>query len=523
MAAYGVLAALALQHGQAFAEEVASLIRSAWYVRHQVVPYTATDATGAMPLYPYALGFWQQLTGLGDITGRALSVGLGVVAGILLFLICLRMTANSIAAAGAVLLFLATPTTAYAFATATPAALLATLHLAGLWLVVAHLGRPRLWASAALGLVCTAMYFTRTDAFLAVIVLVPIYIAGIGRKRAMHLGVVLVTIAVLTAMLLAAFPDKLAHDAARLPILAPWIDRFVAPNFAQIDQGTTGAIGFSLSRLHANELLYGFILPYAGTIVLALLLPWLAGTGLRVLWTATLYFLWLAVTHYVAGDGRIVTTDAPTFIGAGALAAGLALALLGRSARTRNLPAAPAIIAVAVAALAANMFLPALAKDHGYKLYPSIRMREPMPTPERDDTIALARWIASYTSAPEAILPIYSLGRVALPALPYAVFLADHTMPAQGLDLPGTHRAINPRLPAPRREAVQAAIEDESLWADDTVRRWIDRDYDVILYQDDRSVDLSALRDTITARFDVAASTTYRGQAIVLYKRKASQ
>ena len=146
-----------------------------------------------------------------------------------------------------------------------------------------------------------------------------------------------------------------------------------------------------------------------------------------------------------------------------------------------------------------------------------------MPTPERDDTIALARWIASYTSAPEAILPIYGLGRVALPAVPYAVFLADHAMPAQSLDLPGTHRAINQRLPAPRREQVQAAVEDESLWADETIRRWIDRDYDVILYQDDRSVDLSALRDSIAARFDVAATTTYRGQTMVLYKRKASQ
>jgi hypothetical protein len=55
------------------------------------------------------------------------------------------------------------------------------------------------------------------------------------------------------------------------------------------------------------------------------------------------------------------------------------------------------------------------------------------------------------------------------------------------------------------------------------MRRWIDRDYDVILYQDDRSVDLGALRDMIAVRFDVAASTTYRGQSIILYKRKASQ
>src|SRR2546423_7940731 len=105
-----------------------------------------------------------------------------------------------------------------------------------------------------------------------------------------------------------------------------------------------------------------------------------------------------------------------------------------------------------------------------------------MPTPGRADTVTLARWFSSYSSTPEAVLPISGLGRVALPAMPYAVFLADHAMPPQSVDLAGTHRVINARLPAARREAVQAAIEDESLWSDDTLRRWIDRDYDVILY-----------------------------------------
>jgi hypothetical protein len=150
-------------------------------------------------------------------------------------------------------------------------------------------------------------------------------------------------------------------------------------------------------------------------------------------------------------------------------------------------------------------------------------MTEHMPVAERDDTIALARWVASYANAPEAILPISSLGRTPLPGVPYAIFLAGHPMPAQSLDLAATHRILIPRLPAARREAVQAAVEDQSLWTDDTMRRWIDRDTDLILYQDDRSVDLRALRDTIAAHFDAAASTTYRGQTLILYKRKASQ
>jgi hypothetical protein len=525
-AAYGVFAVFALKHGQSFAEEITGLIRSAWYTGHQVAPYTATDATDAMPLYLYLLGFWQQLVGLGDITGRALSIGFGAVAGILLFLVCLRMTANSVAAAAAAFIFLATPTTAYAFATATPAALVTTLHLAGLWLIVAHLGRPRVWASLSLGLICVVLYFIRQDAIFAIVVMVPLYIAAIGRQRWMHTAIVLATIAILSALILVGFPDKLAHDAVALPILGPVLARagLLSADLSLIAQGTvTDPLAFSFTRLHGAELLNGFLLPYAGTIVLALVLFALAGKGLRVLWIAPLYFLWLAVTHYAGAGGHITTTDAPTFVAVAALACGFALALIGRLARMHEIPPAAAVIAVAALVLAADMFAPALATEPAYRLYPTTRMSERLPVPERDDTIALARWIASYTNAPDTILPVYGLGRVPLPGVPYAVFLAGHPMPAQSLDLAATHRVVIPRLPAARREAVQAAIEDQSLWSDDTMRRWIDRDTDLILYQDDRSVDLSALRAAIAARFEAAATTTYRGQTLILYKRKASQ
>jgi hypothetical protein len=103
------------------------------------------------------------------------------------------------------------------------------------------------------------------------------------------------------------------------------------------------------------------------------------------------------------------------------------------------------------------------------------------------------------------------------------VFLAGHLMPAQSFDPSVSHRVINPRLPAAKREQVQAAIEDESLWTDDTLRRWIERDYDVIVFQQDPSLDQAALRASIAARFDLAGTTRYREQDISLYKRKAAQ
>ena len=96
-------------------------------------------------------------------------------------------------------------------------------------------------------------------------------------------------------------------------------------------------------------------------------------------------------------------------------------------------------------------------------------------------------------------------------------------MPVQSFDPAASHRTLNTRLPAARRESVQAAIEDESLWTDETLRRWIDRDYDVIVLQQDSSIDQTALRATIAAKFDLAGTTRYREHDISLYKRKAAQ
>ena len=70
---------------------------------------------------------------------------------------------------------------------------------------------------------------------------------------------------------------------------------------------------------------------------------------------------------------------------------------------------------------------------------------------------------------------------------------------------------------------MQAAIEDETLWTDETLRRWSERDYDVIVFQQDPSIDQTALRAAIAARFDLAGTTRYREQDISLYKRKAAQ
>lgn len=531
LAVYAVLGGQTLLHGQSLPEEVAALIRGWWYAGGAVQPYSAADATGAMPLYFYQLGLWQKLAGIGPLPARLLSLAIGVLDGILLFLICKRLTANTVASAAAAFIFLATPATVFAFATATPAATIALLHLAAVWLIVAHMGRPKVWASIALGVLCAALYFYRQDMILAVAVLLPLHIIAAGRAaRWQHAAIAVAALALTAAGILLLFPGKLADYALRLPVLYPVIERLggIAPNFQLIDQGTSGAnpMVFSLARIRFMDVVEGFVLPYSGTIVAVFALLLLAGAGLRILWIPALYFIWLAATHTLGAPGfcsGCATSYAPAYIGIGALCAGLALALLARHAKGWGIPAPVAIISAAVVTVGLNMFMPALAKTPPYRMYPASLMGETASVEERADTVALARWIAGRTERAEPILVLHSLGRTHLPALPWAVFLSGHVMPVQSFDPPASRRILSPRLTGPQKERVQAALEAESLWTDETLRRWVERDYDLILFQHDYSLNQAALLGTITQRFDLVGATRYRDQDISLYKRKAAQ
>jgi hypothetical protein len=528
--AFGALAFQTLVGGGMSLEEVGYLIRSLWYTGGQVAPYTATDATGQMPLYFYQLGFWQQIESIGPLSGRLMSVGMGVINGILLFAICRRLTANTLAAAAGVFIFLATPATAVYFATATPAATVSALHLGAIWLIVSNLGRPNAGATVAMGVLCAAMYFYRQNMLLSVLVLAPLYIAGIGRQRGLHTLVLVAVIAATAAAILFSFPGKLGDYAVRLPVISPLLENLgiLAPNFTLIDRGTVGTMtmGPAFERIAPAGILDGFLLPYSGTLILALVLFAVTGKGLRVLWVVPLYFLGLAVAHYLASLGYCtdcITSYAPYFSGVGALAAAISLAMLAHRARGRQIPAAPLIMTGAVVAVALNTFAPLLALEPAARAFPTAMMTQAQPNPEGRDAEAMARWINTSVPPREPVLVLHSMGSRRLASLPYAVFLAEHPMPAQSLNPGASRRVINPQLAGPAREAVQAALEEESLWSDATFTRWIDRDYDFILFQLDSSVDQRALLGAIAERFDLAGAALYRGTTVQLYKRKAVQ
>ena len=529
-AIYGGSTYYVLLYGRTWTDEIVFLIKSYWYVTGTVAPYTTTDATWSMPLYFYQLGFWQEFAGAGHMTGRAMSIVLGAVSAVTLFAICRRLTANTTVAAAAVFIFVATPATTYFFATATPAATISTLHLTAVWLIVISLGRPRLWASIIMGLLCTALFFYSQNMILAVVVLAPLYVAALGKRRLLHGVVLAASIAGSAAGLVFSFTDKLTQYALHLPGVAPLLENmgWTPPNFTLIERGTTGAMPLNLAvdQISFISIIDGFLLPYAGTLLFALLLFRLAGKGLRVLWIAPLYFFWLGASHIIGTAGHCDTcilSFVPDFAAIGALAAALTLALMAHWARQNGVPAVTLVIVCAVIIASGNAFAPGLAFTNEHKLFPFARVSTDRTTTEVQQIESLAQWVASHSSPEEPLLVIHSLGSKALPALPYAAFLAGHKMPVQSLNLPASRRVIKPDLSSGAREAVQAAIEEESLWTDATLQRWINRDYDLILFQEDRTLDQSDQLITITALFRHVGTTRFRGSNVHLFERRTAQ
>ena len=332
----------------------------------------------------------------------------------------------------------------------------------------------------------------------------------------------LLKVAALTAMSVAGLVAQQPGDAQPLKV------GDIAPNFTLIERGTVGGTGLApdFARIAPADFVDGFLLPYSGTLILALALFALAGRALRVLWIVPLYFLFLTLAHYLGSQGycpRCIATYMPYFSAIGALAAAISLALIAVRARQSQVSAAPAILVGAAVALALNTFAPLLALRADAKGFPAPLMAAAVRTNEPSDADAFARWLNTNTPAREPILLLHSLGTQRIPSLPYAAYLAEHPFPPQSLNPAASRRVINPRLVGAAREAVQAALEEESFWSDATLARWLDRDYELVLLQLDASIDQKAQLAALDARFDLVGAALYRGATVRLYRRKAVQ
>ena len=521
MAAYAAMSAYGVIYGRTWLDEVTYIVKSYWYVTGAVRPYSDADATWYMPFYFYQLGWAQQVFGQGHITGRVMSSVMGALSGGLVFLICRRLNVSAAVAAGAVALYLLTPTTAYYFATATPIATVAFLLLLAIYIIQTSTGKPRPWVSAGLGVLFAVLYFYRQNMVLAVAVLAPLYLYAIGGRRALNGSVMVLAMAVVSAVVLAIFPEKLALYAIRLPVVTPLLHQLgLLPDTLRIIQEATETrytLSLDPGRLSWRDPMNGFILPFLGTVVLALAV-FAVRRSERFLLLVPAFFFLLAVTHYLGSAGYCpvcILTYTSYFVGMGAVAAALAVDVLWR--RGKLWPA----VAAGAGALAANMFGTAFEVPNAAGA-PSPYRNFPLPlvslnngVPDLVVSERLARIVTMTTSPNTRVLVLDDQ-----PALAYAAILAGRTVPVQALNMRQSYRRLRDDLPEAQRAEVIRILEAESLWTDATLLNWLGDDAISAVMHQANAVPLSPeVRLRLEERFRLSANVVVLGRDVGIYTR----
>jgi hypothetical protein len=523
-AAFATLASNVTANARVSADEAAALIRSLWYASGAIKPYSAADPTGAMPLYFYALGAWQSVAGTELAAARYLSVALTVASAAILFVIVRRLTANTQVAAAAVFVFLVTPAAAFFHSVALPVAAVTLIHLLVLLTIVHALGHPRAWTSVVFGLLLAALLLTDRDTIAAVVFLIPLYTVGIGRKRALHGALAVVTLAAGLGSAFLAFGVPWLDVLRWGPLLAPlWqMAGLAPPGLDLIAANAAQPIGAAFAQPggQLTAMIDSALLPYGAAVLGALLLFAVAGRGLRALWAVPIYLIWLIgarlLTPFAAcGDCLIrgLAVEAPI----AALGCALTLAMLWRTLRAQGLTASMIVIGGALIVAAANTFAPAAAQRADRQFFPAPMLRPTGPSSVRAELRTVEEFIARNTPAGEALLILHDL-----PVVPLAATLAGRRIPVQSLAPMAMYRTVKPNAPAAARELTLAAIEAQGYWSDTTLARWLERDIDVVLLQQGlRGLDPDQISPALEQGFDRAGEVTVGGQTLVLYKRKS--
>lgn len=523
-AAYGYGAYDVISNARTWVDEVTYLIKSWRYVTGLSAPYSDQDPTWYMPLYFYQLGAWQIFFGTGLETARLQNVLIGALSGTLVFDIVRRVTGNRVAASLSVLVLLTTPSTVFYFSTVTPIATVSFLLTIAIWIIVGGLSTARVWRSLALGMLLAALYFYRQNMILAAVALIPLHILALRKNRWTHLTALILGLCAVTAAMLLIFPDRLAVYATRLPVVTPLLAslNLISDPLLTIQNNATSTMKLTIpiSSIAWQDIVDGFLLPYAGLIVSLGAVFLLARGTLKVLWAAPLVFIFLSVTHYIGSVGYCSTCILPytaSYASIGSLCAGIAFALTWRSAKREMLPPGILTFIFCILIVGLNVTASGLATRPEYRFYPSAMLTNPRPIPETVSTQNLAEFIRSNTSRDRLILPIHNLATV-----PLAVFQSGRDFPVQGINMRHSYRQLRDDLSDTERMDTLMALEKEGLWTDEILGKWIEQDYDTILFQADPRNRRSDLLTRIEDSFVRIAETGFRGWNLYIYERRAN-
>lgn len=512
LASYAAVAYNAVINGRLGADEVVYLIKGWWYITGSLMPFSTADASPTMPTYPFALGALQNAIGLSLFNARVAMAGLGALNGLLLFLLCRKLTANTLASAGALLVFLGAPATSYSFTTVTPVAFVSTLQLAAAWLLLLGLGRPKIWLTLAMGLVLGVLPLTSSDMTIPALLMAVLFVLA-TRSAWIKYGLpVFVVMAGVIAAALYVLPEQFSTF-----LLDQHLPQLLLHFAGVMPSLMTDTQTYDVARI-AGDVIEGVLFPYGGTIIMCIVLFGQTLSGPRVLWAIPFYFVLAlaAVTVFRAADCEACVAMAPSQVSAvGALGAGLALAFLARWRRQNQGSGTAFMVGGAVFALAVNTFAPGLSLRENLHYFPAEMLKQSRPAAEQQDIAALMRVVAENIPGSERVLLLHKV-----PALPYAVHMAGRRFPAVSLNPLETLRIVPTSMGASQREAMLAAIDRSGGWTAETLRRWIDRDYDAIVMQEGiLNLDQTTV-EMLDANFEIAASPDYRGAKLIFYKRK---
>lgn len=516
--------------GITWPDEVTYLVKSYWYINGIVEPYSDTDATWYMPLFLYQLGLVQDLFGQGHLVGRTMSWVFGMASAVVLFFCVTRLTQRSsvqsaLPAALAVMVYLCTPTTAYFFSTATPYATVAFLHALTILFVIASSNEDSLWRSIALGVMFAILYFYRQNMILCAGFLFSFYLLEQPRRRLAHGLCMCAGAAVLAAPLLLAFPDKLFFYALRLPVLTPFLVDlgWLSEELRLIQTSTLSefSLALSLEKVTLFNIWNSFLMPFAGTVcgsVLAIILIPRHHRRLSV-WPA--YFFSLAALHYLGSVGYLsgaILAYTNYFVVAGALSCGLAIAFFQNVLPVRWRK-------VGAVAVAVSLVIVTVAAGPGYNKYSGQPVAYPWSSLRFAGDASDLEKVAQYRTFLEGVLP--QPARVLLihdnDALAYAVARAGHAVPPQVLN-PLTHyRQPVPGLTHAEREKLMVALEAESLWSDEIMHRWIERDYGVVIKEEGGTYVQNDTMRRLDQMFEVLAQTDLFDTRVIVHRRRKSE
>lgn len=483
---FASFSAFTVLRGITWADEITYLIKSYWYVNGIVEPYSDTDATWYMPLYLYQLGLVQDLFGQGHIVGRIMSSVFGVASAVVLFFSVNRLTQSTLPAALAAMIYLATPTTAYFFSTATPLATVAFLHAIAIWMVITSQNRNSILRSLVLGMLFAVLYFYRQNMILCAAFLFIIYLSEQPRRRLVHGLCVCVGAVVLATPLLLVFPDKLFFYALRLPVVTPFfVDMGWLSEELRLIQTSTVAeysLSLSLDKVTLFSIWNTFLMPFAGTVCGSVLAVLLTPRDQRPLIVWPVYFFSLAILHYLGSVGYLqgaIVNYTNYFIVAGALSCGLAIAFFQKKflVRWREYGAVAFAVSLVFVSIAAGPSYNKLTNQS--TAYPWSSLRFPGETSDLEKVAQYRSFIEQTLLEPSKILLVHKND-----ALVYAVASSGHVVPPQVFDPPTHYRQPAFGLAIGEHDRLLLALEKESLWSNEIMHRWIEHEYDVVIHEE---------------------------------------